>query len=122
MYARARPSSPGRHRIRLSARGVRATRTGVSAGPASLPSQARSRTGRSTPAWVLTNSAMTPAAPSLAFTSMTPTSLTPTSLTPTSLTPTSLTPTSLTPTSLTPTSLTPTSLTPTSLAFISGSG
>ena len=112
MNARARPSSPGRHRIQLSARGVRATRTGVSAGPASLPSQARSRTGRSRPAWVLTNSAMTPAAPSLA----------PTSLAPTSLAPTSLAPTSLAPTSLAPTSLAFTSLAPTSLAFISGPG
>src|ERR1700743_3240307 len=37
--------------MRRSARGERSTMAGAAAGPPSLPSQARTRTGRTTPAW-----------------------------------------------------------------------
>ena len=47
--ARARPSSPGLHSSRRRARRCRMTRTGAPGGPASLPSQARMRTGSGAP-------------------------------------------------------------------------
>src|SRR4029453_12830983 len=46
-YARTSPNSPGAHISRRTAWGDRTTSTGASGGPASEPSQARSRHGDS---------------------------------------------------------------------------
>src|SRR5215210_5283143 len=63
-YARPRPSSPGAHSRRRSARGVRTTSVGAPGGPASEPSQARTRTGSAgTPRTALAASDSRSAAP-----------------------------------------------------------
>ena len=62
-YACAAPSSPGCHSIRRIASGERSSTCGASSGPATEPSHARSRTGRSPPTNGRSASASRPATP-----------------------------------------------------------
>ncbi len=70
----ARPSSPGFHSSRRRARRWRTTRTGTSppGGPASLPSQARTRRGSGTPVRSSASAASREAVSDMVHTSMTP--------------------------------------------------